>query len=473
MLSFFSFTQISIFGGGEHVSRHLIVIGGTAAGMSAAARARRGDPSLPITVFERTGYITYGSCGLPYYIGDEIKDVRSLIAYTPEYMKKDRNINVNILHEVTEINAQSKYVTVKDLTTGKIFKQSYSHLMVATGAMPIIPPIPGIDNKNVFTLRNIEDGLRIKEYLSSRKVKRAAILGAGFIGLELAEALRNYDIEVLVFEMLPDILPQLDREFVGIIEEELQKNQVRLYKNTKVIGFETLGENGLRIKTEDGGVFDSDMVIASVGVRPNTALAKSAGIETGFKGGIVVDKYMRTSVPDIWAAGDCTETHHLITKRPTYIPLGTTANKQGKIAGENILGGKATFPGVLGTQVTKIFEIYTAATGLNEAGAKDAGIETVSAKIRQSDKASYYPGSKPVHVKIILDKKSGKVLGAQMVGSESVGKRVDVFVTAITAGMTVYQINELDLAYAPPVAPVYDPILIAASAGIKALEKMS
>jgi NADPH-dependent 2,4-dienoyl-CoA reductase/sulfur reductase-like enzyme len=215
------------------------------------------------------------------------------------------------------------------------------------------------------------------------------------------------------------------------------------------------------------------MVIASVGVRPNTALAKSAGIETGFKGGIVVDKYMRTSVPDIWAAGDCTETHHLITKRPTYIPLGTTANKQGKIAGENILGGKATFPGVLGTQVTKIFEIYTAATGLNEAGAKDAGIETVSAKIRQSDKASYYPSSKPVHVKIILDKKSGKVLGAQMVGSESVGKRVDVFVTAITAGMTVYQINELDLAYAPPVAPVYDPILIAASAGIKALEKMS
>lgn len=452
------------------MNRHLVVIGGTATGMSAAARARRGDPSLPITVFERSGYITYGSCGLPYYIGDDIKDIHNLITYTPEYMKKERDIDVNILHEVTGINIQEKHVNVKNLTTGKTFKQPYGHLMIATGAMPVIPPIPGIDNKNVFTLRNIEDGLKIKEYLSSRKVKRATILGAGFIGLEVAEALRNWGIEVLVFEMLPEILPQLDRELAKLIEDELKKNQVLLYKNTKVIRFDATGENGLKIITEGGGVFDADMVIVSVGVRPNTALAKSAGIETGPKGGIVVDRHMRTSAPNIWAAGDCTETHHLITKRPTYVPLGTTANKQGKIAGENILGGKATFPGVLGTQVTKIFEIYVATTGLNEAAAKDAGIEAVSAKIVHRDKASYYPGSKPIHVKNILDKKSGKILGAQLVGSEGVGKRIDVFVTAITAGMTVYELNELDLAYAPPVAPVYDPILIAASAAIKALQ---
>lgn len=453
------------------MNRHLIVIGGTAAGMSAAARARRGDPSLPITVFERTGYITYGSCGLPYYIGDDVKDIHSLITYTPEYMKKERNINVNILHEVTEINIQEKHVDVKDLTTGKTFKQPYSHLVIATGAVPVIPSIPGADNKNVFTLRNIEDGLRIKKYLSSKKVKRAAILGAGFIGLELAEALCNLGIDVLIFEMMPDILPQLDREFAVMIEEELQKNSVRLHKSTKVIEFETSSEHGLKIITEVGEAFDVDMAVISVGVRPNTVLAKSAGIETGPKGGILVDNYIHTSVPDIWAAGDCIETHHLITKRPVYVPLGTTANKQGKIAGENIMGGKATFPGVLGTQVTKIFETYTAATGLNEVEAKEVGIETVTAKIKQSDKASYYPNSKPIHVKIILDKESGKILGAQLVGSESVGKRIDIFVTAITAGMTVYELNELDLAYAPPVAPVYDPILIAASVGIKVMER--
>jgi len=454
------------------VKRHLVVIGGTAAGMSAAARARRGDPSLPITVFERSGHITYGSCGLPYYIGDEIKDIHDLIVYKPEYMKKERNIDVNILHEVTEINIQEKYVDVKDLTTGKTFKQLYSHLMIATGAVPVIPPIPGADNKNVFTLRNIEDGLRIKDFLSSKKVKRAAVLGAGFIGLELAEALRNLGIDVIVFEMLSQILPQLDGEFVAIIEEELRKNQVRLYKNTRVTEFKTSGEDSVRILTENGEIFDADIVIVSVGVRPNTVLAKNAGIKTGLKGGIVVDNYMRTSASDIWAAGDCTETHHFVTKKPIYVPLGTTANKQGKIAGGNMLGGKAAFPGVLGTQVTKIFDLYVAATGLNEAGAQDVGIETVSAKIKQSDKASYYPGSKPIHVKIILDKKSGRIMGAQMVGSEGVGKRIDVFVTAITAGMTVYEFNELDLAYAPPVAPVYDPILIAASAGIKAMKQI-
>lgn len=452
------------------MNRHLVVIGGTAAGMSAAARARRGDPSLPITVFERTGYITYGSCGLPYYIGDDVKEVNELITYTPEYMRKERNVDVNILHEVTEINVPGKYVTVKALSTGKILKQPYSHLMIATGAVPIIPLIPGIDNKNIFALRNIEDGLSIKEFLSSGRVKRVAVLGAGFIGLEAAEALRCRGVEVLVFEVLPNILPQLDGEFAAVIEEELHKNHVRINKNTKVIAFETSGEYGLKILTEDGGTFDADMAIVAIGVRPNTVLAKSAGIKTGFKDGIAVDKYMRTSAPNIWAAGDCAETYHLITKKPAYVPLGTTANKQGKIAGENILGGKAAFCGVLGTQAAKIFDTYVAVTGLNEAQAKDAGIETVTAEIMHTDKASFYPGSKPIRIKITLDKNSGKLLGAQLVGSESAAKKIDVFATAITAGMTVYELNQLDLAYAPPIAPVYDPILIAASAGIKAME---
>lgn len=453
------------------MDKHLVVIGGTAAGMSAAARARRGDPSLSITVFERTGHITYGSCGLPYYIGDVIKDVNKLITYTPEYMKKERNIDVYTLHDVTDINTQEKYVKVKDLKSDDIFKQPYTQLVIATGAIPVVPKILGVEHKNIFTLRNVEDGLRIKELLSSGRVKRAAILGAGFIGLEVSEALRNWGIEVTVFEMLPAILPQIDEEFAILVEDELQKNSVKLYKNTKVVEFQASDENVIKILTEDGRTFESDMVIASVGVKPSTALARNANISIGPLDGIAVDKYMRTSAPYVWAAGDCTETYNLVTRKPAYLPLGTTANKQGKIAGENVVGGSAAFPGILGTQVTKIFDTYVASTGLNEMSAKDAGIAAVSAKIVHTDKASYYPGSKYIHTKIVLDKNTAKIIGAQMTGSEGIGKRIDVFATAITAGMTAYQLNELDLAYAPPVSPVYDPVLIAASAGIKELEK--
>ncbi|GAQ24966.1 FAD-dependent oxidoreductase [Tepidanaerobacter syntrophicus] len=453
------------------MDKNLVVIGGTAAGMSAAAQARRGDPSLPIIVFERTGYITYGSCGLPYYIGNVIKDVNKLITYTPEYMKKQRNIDVYILHEVVGINTQEKYVKVKNLKSGETFNQPYGQLVIATGAVSVVPKIPGIDNNGIFTLRNIEDGIKIKEFLSSKNVKHAAILGAGFIGLELAEALRNWGIDVNIFEMLPRILPQIDEELSALIEAELEKNSVKLYKNTKVVEFKPAEKGGLKIITEGNNIFDADMVIAAVGVKPNTLLAQNAKIQTGTLGGIAVDKYMRTSCPDIWAAGDCTETYNRITKKPVYVPLGTTANKQGKIAGENAAGGSVIFPGIIGTQVTKIFNTYTATTGLNEISAKDAGMLPISAKIKHVDKAGYYPGSKSIHVKIIIDKNTAKVIGAQMAGSEGVGKRIDIFATAITAGMTVYELNELDLAYAPPVSPVYDPVLIAASSGIKALEK--
>ena len=452
------------------MERHLVVIGGNAGGMSAAVRARRGDPSLPITVFERSGHISYGSCGLPYYIGDDIKEIDRLIIYTPEYMKKERNINVHTFCEVTKIDVSNKCVVVKDLKTGKVFKQHYSHLVIGTGASPIIPPIPGIENDNIFTLRNIEDGKRIKYHVISNKPKKAAVLGAGFIGLETAEALRKWGVDVYIFESFSEILPQLDRELVSVVEGELEKNGVKLFKNTEVKVFEHTGDGGIRVNTGAGSSFDVDMAVVCTGVRPNTDLAKDAGIETGIKGSIKVDKYMRTSAPNVWAAGDCCETYDIITKMPLYIPLGTTANKQGKIAGENLIGGKAVFPGVLGTQVAKVFDTFVAFTGLNESRAAEAGIETLSVKIKALDKASYYPGAKPIYIKIVMDKNTGRVLGAQLAGSEGVAKRVDVFATAITAGMTVYDLYQLDLAYAPPVAPSSDPVLIAASAGIKAMK---
>lgn len=450
----------------------LVVIGGTAGGMSAAARARRGDASLPITVFDRSGFVTYGSCGLPYYISDDIKDHNELVTYTPAYLKQNRNIDVKIHHEVTHIDTLEKYIIVKDLKADKEFKQPYNKLVIATGASPMMPPIPGIDLENILTLRNIEDGVRIKELIKSGKIKKAAILGGGFIGLEMAEALRKQNIEVAVFEMLPQILPQIDGELLTLVEQDLDANNVKLFKNTKVIGFESSEDGKVsRVIVEGNRSYDVDMVLVSVGVRPNTDLAAKAGIETGLKGSIVVDEYMRTSLKDIWACGDCVQSYHRITKKPVYIPLGTTANKQGKIVGDNVLGGNTSFSGVMGTQVTKIFDTFVASTGLTEAEARAMGIDATSAIIKHSDKAGYYPGKKPIYIKITMDKPSGRVLGAQLIGSEGVGKRVDIFVTAITAGMTVYDMDELDLAYAPPVSPVYDPVLIAASVGIKTLEK--
>lgn len=448
----------------------LVVIGGTAGGMSAAARARRGYPSLPITVFDRSGFVTYGSCGLPYYISDDIKDASELVAFTPEQLKQRRDIDVKTHHEVIEINPDEKYVKVKNLKSGEEFDQYYNRLVIATGATSIIPPIPGIDLENIVTLRNLDDGIKLKQLLAVENIKKVAILGAGFIGLEMAEALKKRNLEVVVFEMLPQILPQIDTELSNLVEDELRKNDVKLLKNTKVIGFEASGKTVSKIITEGNVAYDVDMVLVSVGVKPNTDIAKEAGIQTGLKGSIIVDRYMRTNVADIWACGDCVQSIHRVNQQPVYIPLGTTANKQGKIVGDNVLGGHVAFSGVMGTQVTKIFDIFVAATGLTQEQAVDSGFKAISATIKHIDRADYYPGNQPLYITITMDKNNGRILGAQLVGSEGVAKRVDVFVTAITAGMTVYELNELDLAYAPPVSPVYDPILISASVGIKAIE---
>lgn len=455
----------------KDVQEHLVVIGGTAAGASAASRARKLDPSLPITVFEKTGFVTYGSCGLPYYIGKEIKDYSDLVTYTPEFLKEKRCLDVKIFKEVTAVDIKAKRVVVRDVQDPCNTEEvSFSKLIFATGASPVIPPIKGINLKNVFTLRTIEDGINIKEHIDRGGVQRAAIIGGGFIGLEMAEALRNRGLDVYLFEMLPRILPQLDEQMSDIIQKELHDNGVHVYTGCSVN--EIMGQDGKvkEVITKDGDVFSADFVILSVGVRPNTSLAQKAGIETGLLGGILVNEYLQTSQPDVWACGDCVQMYDMILKEPTYVPLGTTANKQGKIAGENALGGKVVFPGVLGTQATKVFNLFIAATGLSEDRALQAGKEVVTNLISKNDRASYYPGHQQAYVKLILEK-SGKLLGAQILGSEGAALRINVLVTAISAGMDIKQLNELDLVYAPPVAPVYDPILIAASEGIKALKK--
>ncbi len=451
--------------------KHLVVIGGTAAGLSAASKAKRNMPQLKISVFEKTGYVSYGACGLPYFVGDLIKDAEELISLTADQLRNDRGIDTYIYHEVIKINRKNKTIEVKDLKTGEVKTVSYTYLVIATGASPIIPNIDGISLEGVHYIRTVENGIELKEKVMSGNVKKAIVIGGGLIGLEMAEELKLKGMEVTLIEAMPRLAPFLNEDFSQKVSEELEKNGVNVYVNTSVKEICGNGTKLSSVKTNTGKEFDSDLVIVSIGVKPNSDLARLSGLELGLKDGIRVNEYLQTSDDNIWACGDCVQMYNVITNEPTYVPLGTTANKQGKIVGQNITGKKEKFSGVLGSQVTKVFDLYIASTGLTlEQGIK-AGFKAVSTKVVKSDKASYYPGGEDNHIYLVFDKDSGRLLGAQAVGSISVSGRINVFVAAITARMTIEQINELDLVYAPPVAPVYDPILIATGQAIKQVLK--
>lgn len=449
------------------MSEKLIVIGGTAAGLSAASKAKRVCPDMEIEVFERSGYISYGACGLPYFIGGLVEEPEDLVSLTVEQMNQKRGIPTHIHHEVTKINRETKTVNVRDIDTGEESVHSYDKLVIATGARPIRPQMPGVDADGIYYLRTVEDGIRLKHVVWSEKKKRAVIVGGGFIGLEVAEELVLSGLEVHVFEMMPKLLPFLTDGFSEIVLETLQTNGVKVHLGNGITEILTEDRIVRGVRASDGSEISSDIVLMSMGVVPNSELAKEAGLDIGIKGTIVVSEEMQTSDPSIWACGDCVQTKNRITGKPTYVPLGTTANKQGRIAGDNVAGGHEIFKGVLGSMVTKVFDLYISVTGLSLQQAKEEGFDAVSSVITKGDRASYYPGSRENHICLILDKKTGRLLGAQGIGSESIAGRINVFATAITAGMTVSEINELDLVYAPPVAPVYDPILIAASQAMK------
>ncbi len=449
------------------MSEKLIVIGGTAAGLSAASKAKRVKPEMEIEVFEKSGYISYGACGLPYFVGDMIAEPDDLVSLTVDQMSNKRGIPTHIHTEVTRIDRAAKTVAVKNLDSGEESVHAYDKLVIATGARPIRPELPGVDAADVYYLRTVEDGIRLKQIVRSEGKKRAVIVGGGFIGLEVAEEMALSGIEVHVCEMMPRLLPFLDEGFSAEILDTLTKNGVRIHLGTSVEEILTAagGVSGVRLSC--GDVLDADFVLMSIGVLPNTALAKEAGLAIGLKGGIVVNDEMQTSDPCIYACGDCVQMKNRITGSAAYVPMGTTANKQGRIAGDNIAGAHETFKGVLGSMVTKVFDLYIAATGLSLDAAKAAGYDAASSVITKGDRASYYPGSRDNKICLILDRKTGRLLGAQGIGSESIAGRMNVFVAAITCGMTVGEINELDLVYSPSVAPVYDPILIAASQAMK------
>ncbi|MGL5433910.1 MAG: FAD-dependent oxidoreductase [Lachnospiraceae bacterium] len=451
------------------MKERLIVIGGTAAGLSAASKAKRLSPELEVMVFEQSGYVSYGACGLPYFVGDLIKNPEDLIAVSAEELCTKRQIPTFIHHRVTNINRKEKTVTVEtvdDLDQQEISVHSYDKLVIATGAVPIRPDIPGVDADGVYYLRTVEDGIRLKKQAAGRE-QTAAIVGGGFIGLEVAEELTRVGTNVHLYEKLDRLLPFLDPEFSQRVKECLQENGVTVHLNADIDALLTVAGKVCGVSLVTGEKQSVDFVLMSIGVLPASELARQAGIETGLKGGIIVDDTMQTGDASIWACGDCVLTKHLVTGEPVYIPLGTTANKQGKIAGENIAGRVSVFPGVLGSMVTKVFGLTIAATGLSMAQALQAGYDAASSVITKSDRASYYPGGEPNTICLIIDRQNGKLLGAQGIGSDSVAGRINVLAAAITAGMTVSCISELDLVYAPPVAPVYDPILIAAGQAVK------
>lgn len=446
------------------LQNHLIVIGGTAAGLSAASAARRADPSLPITVFEKTGYISYGSCGLPYYIGGVVENASDLVTFTPDQLRHSRNIAVHTHHEVKTIDREQKQVHVANLQSGETEIISYSRLVIATGASPIRLPIPGASLDGVFTLRFMEDGIAIKSRLSAGR-KRIVLIGGGFIGLELAAELTEAGHGVTVLEERPRLLPMLPEAYSAMVLQTLKQSGVTVLLNTRAKEIQGTPQVEAVLANEER--VPADLVIMATGVRPNTALAVQADLQTGLYGTIAVDERQQTSDPAIWACGDCVQMYHSIDHSPVYIPLGTTANKQGKVAGLNAAGGNAKFAGVLGSQITKIFGLYVGSTGMTPEQAASNGFLTERCSITKADKASYYPGAEDNHLTLIFEKVTGRLLGAQAAGGASISGRLNTLATAIYAGLTVDELNNVDYVYAPPVAPVYDPLLIAASQSMK------
>jgi NADPH-dependent 2,4-dienoyl-CoA reductase/sulfur reductase-like enzyme len=389
-----------------------------------------------------------------------VDDVESLIAMTPETFRKERNIDARILHEVTEIDLKGRRVRVRRLDETKEWWESFDQLMIATGALPIRPEVPGVDAQGIYGVHTLQSGIEVRKVVDQHGPKRAVVIGGGYIGLEMAEALVRRGLEVALVERTPQVMNTLDPDMGELVSEALMAVGVQLYREESLQGFET-SKGRLQAVTTDKRTLPADMVILGMGVRPNAALAKESGIELGEKGAIAVNERMQTNVEGVWAAGDCVQSFHLVSRRPFYVALATVANKQGHVAGINIGGGSAAFPGVVGTAVSKICTVEVARTGLQERELQQLGWEYVSGKIEGRTRVGYYPGGGRITVKALAEKKSGRLLGGQIVGLEGAAKRIDIFATALHAGLTVQEMGNLDLSYAPPYSPVSDPVLVA------------
>lgn len=438
----------------------VIIVGGVAGGATAAARIRRLDEQAEIIVFERSGYISYANCGLPYYIGDVITDERELTLQTPYNFFTRFRVNVKVRHEVTAINPSQKTVLVKNLETGETFEESYDKLLLSPGAKPTQPKLPGIEIDKLFTLRTVEDTLKIKKYINKHHPKSAILAGGGFIGLELAENLRELGMDVTIVQRPRQLMNPFDADMAAFIHSEMRRNGIVLSLGQTVEGF-VEKDGGVDVLIKDGHPLHADMVIMAIGVTPESTLAKEAGLELGLKGSIIVNDKMETSIPDIYAVGDAVQVKHYVTGEDTLIALAGPANKQGRIAADNICGGDSHYLGSQGSSVVKVFQMTAATTGINETNAKKAGLDVDKVILSPMSHAGYYPGGKVMTMKVIFEKNTYRLLGAQIVGYEGVDKRIDVLATAIHAGLKATQLKDLDLAYAPPYSSAKDPVNMA------------
>lgn len=438
----------------------VVIVGGVAAGATAAARLRRLDEQAEILIFERSGYISYANCGLPYYIGDVITDPEALTLQTPEQFFARFRVQVRVRHEVTALHPERKTVSVTDLATSRTFEESYDKLILAPGARPTQPRLPGVGLERVFTLRTVEDTFRIKEFIQKNKSRSAVLAGGGFIGLELAENLRELGMEVTIVQRPKQLMNPFDADMAALIHAEMRRHGVQLALGSTVEGFAPTNR-GVEVLRKDEPSLQADMVVLAIGVTPDTALAKSAGLALGIKDSILVNDRMETSVPDIYAAGDAVQVRHAVTGQDALISLAGPANKQGRIIADNICGMNSRYTGSQGSSVVKVFSMTAAATGVNEKNARNAGFDPEAVILSPMSHAGYYPGGRLMTMKLVYDKPTLRVLGAQIVGYEGVDKRIDVLATAIHAGMTAPQLKELDLAYAPPYSSAKDPVNMA------------
>ncbi len=435
----------------------VVIIGGVAGGASAAARLRRLDERAEIIVFERSGFVSYANCGLPYYIGGTIAEKRELTLQTPESFWNRFRIRVKTKHEVLAIDPAAKTVTVKDLSTGKTFEESYDKLVLSPGAMPTRPPLPGIDSERIFSLRTVEDTLRIHDYVRREKPQSAVLVGGGYIGIEVAENLRELGLDVTIVQRPKQLMNTLDYDMATFVHAKLREKGIRLELGRSVSGFEE--RDGQILTLIDGqDPLPADLVLLAIGVTPDSGLAKQAGLALGIKGSIVVNDRMETSAPDIYAVGDAVQVKHAVTGRDALIALAGPANKQGRIAADNICGLDSRYRGSQGSSIIKVFDLTVASTGLTEKAAASAGIDADCVVLSPGSHASYYPGARPMTMKVVFEKQTFRLLGAQIAGGEGVDKRIDVLAVALYAGMRTDELKDLDLAYAPPYSSAKDPV---------------
>lgn len=440
--------------------KKILIIGGVAGGASCAARLRRLSEEAEIIVFDRGQHVSFANCGLPYFVGDLIDDEADLLMATPQLFRQRFDIDIRLQNEVMAVDPTARRLQIRDLANGRDYTEDYDALVLATGAAPVRPPLPGIDLPGIFALRTIPDSRRIRAWIETRKARRAVVVGSGFIGLEMAENLERRGLEVCIVEQAAQVMPSLDPEMARPLEHRLAEEGVELVLGDGVASFTQRGD-GLEVGTASGRRLDADLVVLGIGVRPETALARAAGLKLGHLGGIRVDPQMRTSDPHIWAVGDAVEVRHLVTGRWSLIPLAGPANRQGRVAADSICGRDTTFAGVRATAVCGAFGLTAAATGANESALRQADMAYDRIYLHPGHHAGYYPGAQPIDMKLLFDPQDGRILGAQAVGCEGVEKRIDVIATAMQGGLGVFDLESSELCYAPQFGAAKDPVNIA------------